>query len=70
MTDNKKPVHALPEGTHTVAMGFGDVNGLMRGKRIPVAHWKAACEDGIAIITAMFAMDIDRKSTRLNSSHQ
>ena len=58
MTDKKKPFYALPEGTHTVAMGFGDVNGLMRGKRIPVAHWKAACEDGIAIITAMFAMDM------------
>lgn len=54
----KKPVFPLPEGTHTVAMGFGDLNGLMRGKRIPARHWESACENGIAIITAMFAMDM------------
>lgn len=53
-----KPVFNLPEGTHTVVLGFGDMNGLMRGKRVPVRHWKTACESGIAIITAMFAMDM------------
>ena len=53
-----KPVFALPEGTHTVALGFGDLNGLMRGKRIPAQHWKNACENGVGIITAMFAMDM------------
>lgn len=55
---SKKPIFELPQGTHTVVLAFGDLNGLMRGKRIPERHWKAACEDGIAIITAMFAMDM------------
>lgn len=55
---SKKPVFPLPDGTHTVALGFGDLNGLMRGKRIPARHWQSACENGIAIITAMFAMDM------------
>lgn len=55
---HSKPVFGLPEGTHTVAMGFGDLNGLMRGKRIPTQHWENACRNGIAIITAMFAMDM------------
>jgi len=53
-----KPVFDLPAGTHTVSFGFGDMNGIMRGKRIPAAHWPAACENGIAIIGAMFAMDM------------
>lgn len=58
-TEHKiKTVFALPEGTHTVALGFGDLNGIMRGKRIPAQHWKTACEDGVGIITAMFAMDM------------
>jgi glutamine synthetase len=34
------------------------MNGILRGKRIPAAHWKSACESGIAIIGAMFAMDM------------
>lgn len=58
-TEHKiKTVFALPEGTHTVALGFGDLNGIMRGKRIPAQHWKTDCEDGVGIITAMFAMDM------------
>ena len=27
--------YSLPEGTHTVILGLGDMNGIMRGKRIP-----------------------------------
>ena len=53
-----RPIFELPEGTHTVAMGFGDINGLMRGKRIPRQHWENACRNGISIISAMFAMDM------------
>lgn len=53
-----KPVFPLPEGTHTVVLAFGDLNGLMRGKRIPARYWENACENGIAIISAMFAMDM------------
>lgn len=48
----------LPEGTHTIVLGVGDVNGVMRGKRIPASHWQATCEDGNAIIAALFAMDM------------
>jgi glutamine synthetase len=49
---------ALPEGTHTIVLGVGDVNGVMRGKRIPASNWKTTCEDGNAIIAAIFAMDM------------
>lgn len=49
---------ALPEGTHTVVMGMGDVNGIMRGKRIPATHWDNICEGGNAYSIAMFAIDM------------
>ncbi len=28
----------LPTGIHTVALGVADMNGIMRGKRIPASH--------------------------------
>ena len=34
------PLFALPEGTHTVSFGLGDLNGIMRGKRIPASHFE------------------------------
>lgn len=49
---------SLPEGTHTVVLGVGDVNGFMRGKRIPARQWERTCRDGNAIIAALFAMDM------------
>ena len=49
---------ALPEGTHTVVMGIGDINGIMRGKRIPSSHWENICNDGNALSAAMFAIDV------------
>ena len=49
---------SLPEGTHTVVMGIGDMNGIMRGKRIPASHWSSVCEDGIAMSCALFAIDM------------
>ena len=49
---------ALPEGTHTVVMGIGDVNGIMRGKRIPSSHWENICKSGNALSAAMFAIDV------------
>ena len=48
----------LPEGTHTVVLGLGDLNGIMRGKRIPASHWKNICEDGNAYSIALFAIDM------------
>ncbi|MEM9605552.1 MAG: glutamine synthetase family protein [Pseudomonadota bacterium] len=55
MTDHD---FSLPEGTHTVAMGIGDMNGVMRGKRIPASHWQAICEGGNALSLALFAIDM------------
>ena len=50
--------YALPEGTHTVALGVGDINGIMRGKHIPSSHWSTVCERGNAICAAVFAVDM------------
>ncbi len=49
---------ALPEGTHTVVLGMGDMNGIMRGKRIPASHWDSICKNGNAYSIAMFAIDM------------
>ncbi len=54
---NKNMVE-LPEGTHTVTLGVGDLNGLMRGKRIPASHWPTICENGCALTVAIFAIDM------------
>lgn len=49
---------ALPEGTHTVVLGLGDPNGIMRGKRIPASNWDTICEQGNALSIALFAIDM------------
>ena len=49
---------ALPEGTHTVAMGVGDLNGILRGKRIPAEQWPRVRESGAALSIALFAIDM------------
>ena len=49
---------SLPEGTHTVILGVGDMCGIMRGKRIPASHWEAICKDGNALSIALLAIDI------------
>ena len=49
---------SLPEGTHTVVMGMGDANGIMRGKRIPAGHWDNICKNGNAYSIATFAVDM------------
>lgn len=49
---------SLPEGTHTVAMGLGDANGIMRGKRFPASHWDNICKSGNAMSIATFAIDM------------
>jgi len=51
-------VFKLPEGTHTVALGIGDLNGIMRGKRIPSTHWETVCNSGNALSIALFAIDM------------
>ena len=49
---------SLPEGTHTVAIGMGDMNGILRGKRIPASHWDNIVRGGNAYSIAMFAIDM------------
>ncbi len=56
MTDKK--FETLPEGTHTVAMGAGDLNGIMRGKRIPASNWPNVCKNGNALSIALLALDM------------
>ncbi|MGA7270374.1 MAG: glutamine synthetase family protein [Acidimicrobiia bacterium] len=48
----------LPEGITTVVLGVGDLNGLLRGKRIPASHWPVILEEGMAMSNAIFAMDM------------
>ena len=48
----------LPAGTHTVVLGAGDANGIMRGKRIPASHWPTVCENGAALSIATLAIDM------------
>ena len=48
----------LPEGTHTVVLGTGDLNGIMRGKRIPASHWDTICKSGNAFSIALYAIDM------------
>ncbi len=48
----------LPAGIHTIALGMGDLNGIMRGKRIPASHWPTVCEDGNALSIALLALDM------------
>lgn len=49
---------SLPEGTHTVILGVGDMNGIMRGKRIPSSHWDTICKQGNALSIALLAIDM------------
>ena len=48
----------LPKGTHTVALGVGDLNGILRGKRIPASNWKNICQQGNALSIALLALDM------------
>jgi len=49
---------SLPAGTHTVAMGVGDLNGILRGKRFPASNWDHVCRAGNALSIALFAIDM------------
>ena len=48
----------LPEDIRTVAIGIGDLNGIMRGKRVTRDQWNDACESGVALSIALFACDM------------
>jgi len=49
---------SLPEGTHTMILGAGDLNGIFRGKRLPASRWDGVIKDGIAMSNALFALDM------------
>ena len=49
---------SLPPGTHTVALGMGDMNGILRGKRIPASHWETTVKEGNALSIALLAIDM------------
>ncbi|NCF48475.1 MAG: glutamine synthetase [Bacteroidetes bacterium] len=51
-------ISTLPENTHTVVLGLGDLNGIMRGKRIPASHWNRICDSGNACSLSLFTMDM------------
>lgn len=55
MTEVNFPLY---EGTHTVILGVGDLNGLMRGKRIPADQWPRICGSGNALAMSLFTMDM------------
>jgi len=53
-----KQIQQLPKDIHTVVLGLGDLNGIMRGKRIPASHWSSICKSGNAYSIALFAIDM------------
>ena len=53
-----KQFQQLPKGTQTVVLGLGDLNGIMRGKRIPATNWPSICQSGNAFSIALFAIDM------------
>ncbi|MFP6744831.1 MAG: glutamine synthetase family protein [Alphaproteobacteria bacterium] len=64
----------LPAGIHTVVVGVGDLNGIMRGKRIPASNWPTVCDNGVAISLAIFALDMtcdlwDTPYTNFDNGH-
>ena len=57
-TGSTLDVSTLPENTHTVAMGVGDLNGIMRGKRVPATNWPTVSKNGNALSLALLVMDM------------
>jgi glutamine synthetase len=48
---------ALPHGTYFVDVFVADVNGLLRGKRIPAAAWPRLATDGVAFSRSALILD-------------
>ncbi len=45
-------------GIHTVEVGFADINGVLRGKRLPARHFLKIAQSGTGLAKAPFAWDI------------
>lgn len=43
---------------HTVEIGFADINGILRGKRLPARHFVKIAESGTGLAKAPFAWDV------------
>lgn len=48
----------LENNIHTVEVGFADINGVFRGKRLPSRHFLKIAESGTGLAKAPFAWDI------------
>ena len=48
---------SLPEGTHTVVLALGDLNGIARGKRVQAGVWDEFVH-GVGMCKAIFQMDM------------
>ena len=48
---------SLPEGTHTVVLALGDLNGIARGKRVQARVWDEFLH-GVGMCNAIFQMDM------------
>ncbi len=54
--DIKKKIRDL--NIHTIEIGFADIPGVLRGKRIPARHFLKTAEHGVVICKAALAWDI------------
>lgn len=43
---------------HTIEIGFADINGILRGKRLPARHFLKISESGTGLAKAPFAWDV------------
>ena len=48
----------VPAGIHTIALGLGDLNGVLRGKRVAAEQWGRVQDSGVAMSIATFACDM------------
>jgi glutamine synthetase len=44
----------LPSGTHTVELVIPDINGILRGKKVPAQLWDHVAHHGVAIANVIF----------------
>ena len=55
--DNKKWESVLSPDIDTVECSFGDVQGQLRGKRVPARHFREISESGFGMADALFSWD-------------
>jgi glutamine synthetase len=45
---------SLPSGIHTVDVVMSDINGILRGKKVPISHWEHVSHHGLAVGDVMW----------------